>query len=92
MCKRLRARARDSDHGLATRLDEISSDEQLALRLQDALSALPAVEAAWALWRAVELTGGDPGVLLGRLFARLSAEQKESVCEQLETKAVLDSL
>ncbi len=84
--QRLRVRARNSDHGLATRLDETSSDEQLALRLQDALSALPAVEAAWALWRAVELTGGDPGVLLGRLFARLSIEQKESLCEQLEDK------
>ncbi len=85
-CRRLRARAQDSDHGLATRLDETSSDEQLALRLQDALSALPAAEAAGALWRAVELTGGDPGVLLGRLFARLSTEQKESVCDQLEAK------
>ncbi len=85
-CRRLRARARDSDLGMATRLDETSSDEQLAFRLQDALSALPAAEAAWALWRAVELTGGDPGVLLGRLFARLSTEQKETVCEQLEDK------
>ncbi len=85
-CRRLRAQARNSDHGMATRLDETSSDEQLALRLQDALSALPAVEGAWALWRAVEQTGGDPGVLLGRLFARLSAEQKETVCAQLEDK------
>ncbi len=85
-CRRLRAQARDSDHGMATRLDETSIDEQLAVRLQDALSALPAVEAAWALWRTVELTGGDPGVLLGRLFARLSSEQKEIVCAQLEDK------
>ena len=85
-CRRLRAHARDSDHGMATRLDETSSDEQLTLRLQDALSALPAAEAAGALWRAVELGGGDPGVLLGRLFARLSSEQKETVCAQLEDK------
>ncbi len=85
-CRRLRARARDSDHGMATRLDETSSDEQLALRLQDALSALPAAEAARALWRAVELTGGEPGVLLARLFARLSTEKKETVCAQLEHK------
>ena len=88
-CRRLRARARASDHGLATRLDEASSDEQLALRLQDALGALPAAEgagAAGALWRVVKLTGGDPGVLLARLFARLSTVQKESVCEQLEDK------
>ncbi len=85
-CQRLRARARDSDHGLATRLDETSNDEQLALRLQDALSALPAAEAAGALWRAVELGGGDPAVLLARLFARLSTEKKENVCAQLEHK------
>ncbi len=85
-CQRLRARALASDQGLATRLDETSSDEQLAIRLQDALSALPEAEAAWALWRALALTGGDPGVLLGRLFARLSTAQKESVCEQLEDK------
>ncbi len=84
--QRLRARARDSDHGLATRLDETSSDEQIALRLRDALSALPAAEAAGALWRVLELTGGDPSVLLGRLFTRLSIEQKESLCEQLEDK------
>ena len=83
-CQRLRARARDSDQGLATRLDETSSDEQIALRLQDALSALPAAKAAGALWHVLELTGGDPGVLLGRLFARLNTEQKESVCAQLE--------
>ena len=85
--QRLRARARNSDDGLATRLDEISSDEQLAFRLQDALSALPAAEAAGALWRVLELTGGDPGVLLGRLFARLGTEQKETVCAQLEDRA-----
>ncbi len=85
-CRRLRARARDSDHGMATRLDETSRDEQLAIRLQDALSALPEAEAAGALWRALQLTGGDPGVLLGRLFARLSTADKERVCEQLEDK------
>ncbi|MCH8912288.1 MAG: hypothetical protein IIA33_01845 [Planctomycetes bacterium] len=84
--QRLRARARNSDHGLATRLDETSSSEQLALRLQDALSALPAAEAAGALWRVLKLTGGDPGVLLGRLFARLSTEQKGTVCDQLEDR------
>ena len=84
--RRLRARARDSDHGMATRLDETSSDEQLTLRLQDALSALPAAEAAGALWRVLKLTGGDPGVLLGRLFARLSTEQKGTVCDQLEDR------
>ncbi len=84
--QRLRARARDSDHGMATRLNEASSGEQLALRLQDALSALPVAEAAGALWRVLELTGGDPGVLLGRLFARLSTAQKETLCAQLEDK------
>ncbi len=84
--QRLRARARNSDQGLATRLDETSSDEQLAFRLQDALSALPAAEAAGVLWRVLERTGGDPGVLLGRLFAKLSTEEKESVCAQLEDK------
>jgi RNA polymerase sigma factor (sigma-70 family) len=86
-CRRLRARARDSDHGLATKLDETSTDEQLALRLQDALGVLPAVEAAWTLWRALELTGGDPSVLLARLFARLSTPQKESVCDHLDRRA-----
>ncbi|MCH8964556.1 MAG: hypothetical protein IIB58_06315 [Planctomycetes bacterium] len=87
--QRLRAQARDSDDGLATRLDETSSDEQIAFRLQDALSALPAAEAAGALWRVLKLTGGDPSVLLGRLFARLSTAQKESVCAQLEDKVRL---
>ncbi len=85
-CQRLRAHARNSDHGMATRLDETSSDAQFALRMQDALSALPAAEAAIALWRVLKLTGGDPGVLLGRLFARLSTEQKETLCAQLEDK------
>ncbi len=86
--QRLTQRARRSAEGLEARLADCPGDDYLLVRFGDAITGLSLTETAGLLWQVVEMTGGDPRVLLTRLFARLSSERKASLCDQLDSLCV----
>lgn len=88
--RRLEETARRSGDGFQATIDNTSSDAYLGGRLEDALGSLPQPQADNLLWRVVELTGGQPRVLLSRMFARLSTERKIMLCDELESLCIAD--
>ena len=86
--RRLANQARCSADGLDTRIDDGGGAEELSARFAEALAMMPPASWPALLWQAVALSGGDPQLLLTRSFARLSAADKKSLCEQVELSCV----
>ncbi len=86
--RRLANQARCSADGLDTLIDDGGGAEELSARFAEALAVMPPETWPALLWQAVALSGGDPQLLLTRSFARLSAADKKSLCEQVELSCV----
>ncbi len=86
--RRLKETARRSRDGFQATIDNCSSDAYLGGRFEDALGSLPQPRAGNLLWRVVELTGGQPRLLLSRMFGRLSTERKIMLCDELESLCI----
>ena len=83
--RRLSSLAEESADGLQTVLDDDLADRFLKGRFEQTLSALSADQRGALLWQVVQLTGGDPRLLLCRLFAKLGGENKGALCDQAES-------
>ena len=82
---RLSSLARQSADGVQTVLDDDLAKRFFTGRFERTLSSLSDDERGALLWRAVALAGGEPRLLLCRLFAKLDGEDKGAICDQAES-------